>query len=176
MIDWEKVPKEKVEELRTLDERLKAIEACYVPDYGNLISDVAMAADFRINSPAPQDNKTQIYKNILNSLQQIYASLDFSTLPRNEDTEPFFTCKREYDTHFLPLAQTWIKELEAEDPNPETARELFQYAQAICTEGRKTLGILNTLLRTIKTIPGGEDREFHPRWVSHKSHNNLDYR
>ncbi|MFH1683127.1 MAG: hypothetical protein ABIA37_05000 [Candidatus Woesearchaeota archaeon] len=153
MIDWDKVPQERLEEAKHLDQRVSNIETGYVDGYNNLVARIGEVA--KILTVVNKEELVQVWIEDTARLKRIYEELDFDEMPRIRDTEPYFACRQYYRECFQEYIQQFASGLESGDVNLDLADSLAKWSKEICEQGSR---IPRNISRDLQSIPGCEKR------------------
>lgn len=160
MIDWDKVPQDRIEEAKRLEQRISNIEAGYVEGYNNLVARVGEIAQILAVKNNPE--LIQIWKIDTARLRSIYENVDFSRIPRTADTEPYFACRQYYHEFMADYISKFGSELEQGKINKDTAEMLSRCSKEVCAQGSR---IPRYILRDLQKIQGCERREIRGVYI-----------
>ena len=169
MINWDKVPPERREEVEALDARIKDLETGYVHDYVNTVNNLRLIVE-SVQESGPKESITAAWHDTLDYLAKMYVNLDFTQIPLTEETAPYFVCKRLYEESLLPATERFTKEIQGET-DPRTVKAMTQVVQAI-NQVSKLIPDLSLLIRK---IPGCEERRIQRIYVPHKLNTHPDH-
>ena len=161
-IEWDKVPKDRIEEARLLDERLKIYETGYYHNYGNAIAGINMRSDLLLRGYGQFEKISPKLKTMFCYLDAIYEDQNIEEIPLTEDTQHYFNCRELY-----PAFRNAFGTLEEQADNGQdingSLNELKNLSSGIITKMDQDLygEIYWRVFEALKEIPGCENRIFH---------------
>ncbi len=161
-INWDKVPEDKVEEVRLLDERLKIYESGFYHNYGNKVASITVMSGLILDNPDTLEEVLPIMKGQFQYLDAVYKELDFEKIPLTEYTKHYFNCRELY-----PEFKNAFETLEEQAGNgqgiEDSLKELKNLSSGIIT--KMDVGLYGRMYRALevplKEIPGCENRRIH---------------
>jgi len=170
MIDWNKVPQDRKEEVEALDARIKDLETGYLHDYGNTVRNLYLLAETALIHYLEEDEK-EMWHDSLDYLAKMYGFVEWDKVPLTKDTAPYSVCKQLYEKNLLPATEEFTAELISR-VKPRTAKEVMKQAGIINGVSR----LIPKLHLQLRTIPGCEERRTQSIYIPHKLNTHPDYR
>jgi hypothetical protein len=174
MIDWDKVPAERVNEVKALDERLRKIEKGYVANFGGVVAGFYTLVELIAEFPDNKERYSEMWEGSKDYLTKMYEYLDLDQVVFDSDTAPYFICKQLYEEDLLPALNKFEKSWGADENLDVVKERVVRSSGSICDVGN--LVPYRKLKSKIRSIPGCEDWEWNPIWVPHKNCTNPKYK
>ncbi|MCK4729750.1 MAG: hypothetical protein KAT28_00375 [Candidatus Aenigmarchaeota archaeon] len=160
-IDWDKVPEDRIEEARCLDDRLRDYESGFYHNYGNKVTSITVMSGLILDYPNSLKETIPVMKDIFRYLDAVYEELNFEKLPVNKYTEHYFACRDLYPD-FKDAFETLEEQVDDGQNVEESLKGLKKSSLEIVDKmDRGLYGIITYELFDLKKIPGCENRDIH---------------
>ncbi len=161
-IDWDRVPEDRVEEARLLDERLEIYESGFYYNYGNKVASITVMSSLILDYPHFLEETFSVMRRQFQYLDAVYEELDFEEIPLTEDTKHYFNCRDLYPD-FRNAFGTLEKQVGNGQDIEYSLKELKELSLEIADKMDVSLyaGMYLEIIKPLNEIPGCENRYIH---------------